>query len=237
MVFEERLTNLIPSGANLHGIYSLKESPNVTIIEYDIDGVMGRSNFTKCDVETLFTKPVLVPYTSELTVSGLYQYISDKYHLGLVEGIDYLPNSSMVSQSGLVQSFGLETTSYGYKGSIPVLIVEPTSVVLLGNKDIRGYDLSSSLEQVRIQQKLGWKVFSFDGKMFSGYVLSITFRNKVIEYLGSDVSGELIDDLGYGYIEKSFNDGLSDLLILRTPMGRSYFIRFSSTRGDIPQVK
>lgn len=237
MTFNELLSTCVPEGANYRGAYVLPETQTETLIEYDIDGVVGVYHFTKLALNDYFKVPVVIETEKPLTTSEIFKRIEAKFHLGLEEGVDYLSNGVTVSPSAMVQRLSVLPTSYGYTGSIPVLVVSGKNNLTCNDKirSVRNADVDDSIAVSKLRLKLGWKVFESKGKLFNGYMISITFRELLKQHL-SDVDLDLVDDLIYGHVEKAFNDGLSDLIMVRTPKARLYLIRFSAQQGDVPNL-
>lgn len=237
MTFNELLSTCIPEGANYHGSRALPESPDRTVVEYDLDGVVGIKHFTKLPLNDYFKVPVVFESDKAVDQAEIFKHIEDKFHLGLEEGIDYITGDVLVSPSTLVKNLPILSTSYGYTGSIPVLVVSGKNNLTCNDKirDVRTADVDDSLAVSKVRLKLGWKVFESKGKLFSGYMISITFRELLKQHL-TGVEQELVDDLIYGHVENAFNDGLSDLITLRTPKARLYVIRFNTQLGDVPNL-
>lgn len=235
MTFNELLSTCIPEAANYHGVYNLPEDPTTTVIEYDVDGVTGILHFSKLLLNDYFKSPVVIESDKAISTTDIYKQIEAKFHLGLEEGVDYLAGDATVSPSTMVMRFSVLTSSHGYTGSIPVLVVSGKNNLTCNDKirDVRAADVTPSLAVSKMRLKLGWKVFESKGKLFSGYMISITFRELLKQHL-TGVEQGLVDDLLYGHVEMAFNDGLSDLVMIRTPKARVYLVRFSGQKGDIP---
>lgn len=237
MTFNELLSTRVPEGANYHGTYNLPEDSSTTVVEYDLDGALGILHFRKLLINDYFKSPVVIESDKPISTSDVWKKIEAKFHLGLEEGIDYAAGGSTVSPSAMVLRFSLLDTSLGYMGSIPVLVVSGKNNLTCDVKirDVRAADVDPSLDVSKMRLKLGWKVFESKGKLFSGYMISITFRELLKEHL-TGVDQELVDDLLYGHVEMAFNDGLTDLVMIRTPKARLYLVRFSGQMGDVPNL-
>lgn len=237
MTFNELLSTRVPEGANYHGTYNLPEDSSTTVIEYDMDGVLGILHFRKLLINDYFKSPVVIESDKAISTSDIWKKIEAKFHLGLEEGVDYIADGSTVSPSAMVLRFSVLDTSRGYVGTIPVLVVSGKNNLTCNAKirDVRTADVNPSLDVSKMRLKLGWKVFESKGKLFSGYMISITFRELLKEHL-TGVDKELVDDLLYGHVEMAFNDGLTDLVMIRTPKARLYLVRFSGQMGDVPNL-
>lgn len=228
---------LVPMGGNYHGSYVLDENDRVTVVEYDIEGEPRRLLFDKIEITPFFKTPTIIPVEETITKNEVYDFLNRKYNLGLVKGLDYLDSDELLSPSYLTDSMVIERKSLGYYGSIPVLITSVKNNLTVNGKirDVRLADVGNKMIVSKIRLRLGWKVFETKGKLFNGYMLSVRLRELLKDHL-SQFDEEDVEDVLQGHVEKTFNDGLSDVVLLRTPKARLYPIRFSASLGDLPKV-
>lgn len=234
--YEESIIEALPNGSVFIGFKESKEKDK-SIVEFSIDNTLYESIVDKIKLNTYFSLPIVISFKDkELTLEEVYEIINEKYKLGLVKDKDYIIEDNNTLSEGNI-SLPISENSIGYTGYIPVLIVKTNKNIIPDgdNRDLRGVDINYFFKEKKIQSKLAYKLFStIEGNLFSGNILTTTFRTLISDYL-KDFEEEYVNDIINSHIEKFFSDGLSDIIALRTPKGYLYFIRFRSYKDDLPR--
>ena len=232
--FEDRVKDSLPEGSIYYGVVD-STNPSVLIVEYELNGTVNRGQVKKINLSDNLIDPVQVKYVDGMTYEQLYEKLNTMFDLGLEPEVDYVHKGEIPFTESVMLSMNVKDDSYGYFGTIPVFLYRGNRNLVMDDyqRDLRGLSIHYLLEDRRIQSKLSYKVFTSEGKMFTSSILTMAAKAVLREYLnGFDKT--LVEDLVNGYIEKAFNDGLSDMVAMRTQKGYLYFLRFSSRIGDLP---
>lgn len=234
--FEDRIKESLPEGSIYLGVTEIRED-DVTVFQFNLNNDLCQGSVKRTDLNSYFINPVIVKYEDGMTYEDLYKTINQRYGLGLIKDIDFDNTDGLDIVKNEIISLGVLPSSYGYTGAIPIYLYKTmTNIITDGtNRNLEGVDMSTFFVDKIIQSKLGYKVFtSTSAKLFTGSLISLVFKNKIKNYL-KEIDPTYVDDLINGYIEKSFSDGLSDIVSLRTQKGYLYHIRFQSSIADLPK--
>lgn len=234
MSFKEQLIQKLSPNQTFVKVFA-KDSDN-TVVDLLEDNLPKRYLLEKKDIKTFFSKPPVLSLPVGSTANDLYNAFSERFGLGLVKGVDYDDGSLLA----LYRDFQYVTLtmsfdSLGYKGSIGVL-VNDIQFTLQGKleRNLNGADQHYLFSNGRVRAYLCSKVFTSTVNLFSSNKLSRQFVSELQAQIKEALDIDFRYELEAGMAIGRFNDGLSDLILFRTSSGYEYFLRFSSSVGDLP---
>lgn len=237
-LFKERILEALPKGSEIKEIYNDEDGLFNTVIEYLLDGILYKTKLVKINLSPLFTDNFIIPFKENLTVKDVFENINNYFDLGMVCGLDYPDDNTKVSIGR--SYFEFSKYSIGYYGSIPVVITDPSKHLTSDNTINKTVELENFKEYLntnKLKTLLSTIVFSFEGKMFNKEFPSLSFREYIKNTLRSKgIEKNIISELDDGFFIKVFNDGLTDIGLLKIANGNVYPIRFVSTKGDLPRI-
>lgn len=236
--YEDVLKSRLPEGIIYYGV---KEpiGDDFILIEYLDNGIVEQRKINKINLNDHYSKRVEVQFVKGMTYEDLYELLSDRYGLGLVNEIDYVLRGEIEFDDILLLTLPIAATSYGYKGSFSFyLYKDPYGSITNGwaRKDFRDLSFRFTEGSRGLQSKLSSKLFVSDKQMFTANILTMNAKDVMRSHLrGCDRA--LIEDAVNGYATSIFNDGLSDVVIFTTQLNHTYAARFKSSKGDLPVIK
>lgn len=235
-LFKERISESLPKGSEIKEIYNDEDNQFNTIIEYLLDNTLYKTKLVKINLSPLFVDNFIVPFREDLTVKDVFDNINSYFDLGMVCGLDYPDDETKVNIGR--NHFEISKYSIGYYGSIPVVITDPSKHLTSENTINKTVELEHFKEHLninKIKTLLSTTVFSFEGKMFNKKFPSLSFREYIKNTLKEKgIEESTITEIDNGFFIKVFNDGLTDIGLLKTPNNNIYPIRFVSIKGDLP---
>lgn len=241
MTFKESVIASLPEGVKLNRIYSL--GLYRTAVETRQDNVQTEWVMEKINIADFFSVIPFMVVDTQVTYAEVYEYISNKFNLGLVSGIDYFNNETIVvgDERQYVQLPIMED-SYGYFGITGCYLVKPGTTMMtpMGERDLTQCSQSEFNVEVRVKTTLAGAILSDpdNGLLF----IENRFTGKMIKLIKDVLNRQFPDgqsvitdsDLRQGVITNVINDGLTDIAVFRLLNGNVIFIRFSSIEGDLP---
>lgn len=241
MTFRESVIASLPEGVELNRIYAL--GPYRTAVETRQDNVQTEWVMEKINIADFFSVIPFMVVDTQVTYAEVYEYISNKFNLGLVSGIDYFNNETIVvgDERQYVQLPIMED-SYGYFGITGCYLVKPGATMMtpMGQRDLTQCSQSEFNVEVRVKTTLAGAILSdpdngllFIEDRFSGKMIKLI--KDVLNQQFPDGQSVITDsDLRQGVITNVINDDLTDIAVFRLLNGNVIFIRFSSLAGDLP---
>lgn len=241
MTFRESVIASLPEGVELNRIYAL--GPYRTAVETRQDNVPSEGIMEKINIGDLFSTIPFMVVGNQVTYAEIYEYVSNKFNLGLVSGIDYFNGETIIveDQRQYVQLPIMED-SYGYFGSMGCYLVKrgTTMSTEMEQRDLTQCSQSVFNLEVRVKTTLAGTIFTDpdNGLLFIENRLSGKLIKLIKDTLnkqfpdGQDVVSD--SDLRQGVVTHLINDGLTDIAVFQLLNGKPVFIRFSSLKGDLP---
>lgn len=241
MTFRESVIASLPEGVELNRIYAL--GPYRTAVETRQDNVQSEGIMEKINIGDLFSTIPFMVVDNQVTYAEVYEYISNKFNLGLVSGIDYFNGDTIIieEQRQYVQLPIMED-SYGYFGTMGCYLVKrgTTMSTEMEQRDLSQCSQSIFNLDVRVKTTLAGTILTDpdNGLLFVENRLSgkmIKLIKDVLSNQFPDGQGVVTDsDLRQGVVINLINDGLTDIVVFQLLNGTPIFIRFSSIEGDLP---
>lgn len=241
MTFRESVIASLPEGVELNRIYAL--GPYRTAVETRQDNVQSEGIMEKINIGDLFSTIPFMVVDNQVTYAEVYEYISNKFNLGLVSGIDYFNGDTIIieEQRQYVQLPIMED-SYGYFGAMGCYLVKrgTTMSTEMEQRDLSQCSQSIFNLDVRVKTTLAGTILTDpdNGLLFVENRLSgkmIKLIKDVLSNQFPDGQGVVTDsDLRQGVVINLINDGLTDIAVFQLLNGTPIFIRFSSIEGDLP---
>lgn len=237
--FKDAVVAKLPKGHTYVRMYSTCSEE--TAVEVLHNGVPKTLTMPKINISKLFLNlPVFFVGSTE-TFNDLYKGISDKYGLGLVNGIDYYdPNKVEPTEFMRYVDLPLLKDSHGYYGSIRCYVIKGTKGITSPGiqKDLTnvGQDIGTALMRLRSYGMCS--VHTDRRPIFIRNRLSVGFIDSIVNKIESNGEANLASYCRTALIQAVvidyLNDGLSDLILLRLDTDETLFIRFKSEKGDLP---
>lgn len=236
MTFKEQVLKALPEGHEFTAIFS--KSSEATMVKTRYEGRVYELTMPKVNINTLFSKTIVIPVGLDETFDDVYRRISERFGLGLVKGVDYY-NANKVNPLNVLQYYSLPILrdSYGYFGAINCFLTHASTSLstILEYRDLTGVDQAYITKDMWTRTMLVSEIYSCDTPMFLEDGLSPGFARYLSDKLGSRSSIKP-DRLARGKVIDLINDDLSDILVLRLINGMEYLIRFQSESGDLPAI-
>lgn len=241
--FKDEVINRIPKGHRFVDMTSVSETE--TVVETVKDAIRHTLSMDKVNLSDYFFKLPTISLSSSGTYNDLYAKISDYYGLGLINGVDYYDSKAVKpTQEARYVELPINHNSHAYYGLIRCYV---TTDVFGGISSdvVRDLSLTSHdhlLMSIKIRHYLMGSVFSLTSDMFIGDKLSAEFINHIVSDMYGNIDIEYVneyqDKLTQAVVVDCFNDGLSDLVLIKIPNDLNpIFIRFSSQLDDLPIIK
>lgn len=237
--FKDEVVKRLPVGHRFVRIYP--SSNRESIVETVKDAIKQTLRMKKVDLASYFSQFPTFSVRETETFNDLYKRISARYGLGLEMNLDYY-DSRPVRPTSVTQyvELPIKADSYGYYGVIRCNVILDA---LAGDNVTVKRDATETTSQtqfnyLKVRTYFMSKPFTTDLPLFVEDRLSVPF----IEAITADMDREVYFGwsdfykgiLAEAVIEDVFNDGLSDILVVRTHKDIPFFIRFS---GELPLIK
>lgn len=234
--FKEQVIEALPQGHEFSDIYS--KTPEFSIVKTRYRGRVYELTMGKLDLSSLFQRLTVVPVGLDETYNDVYNRISERYGLGLVHGVDYY-NGALVHPLDSLRfvSLPLLPDGYGYCGTIDCFLVHSSSTLAtcLSIRDLTEVDQKYITRDLWTRTVLVSHVYTSNEHMFTEDRLSISFAQLLYNKL-KDRSSLGLEVLLKAKVVDLLNDDLSDIMVILTPNGSEYLVRFQSTNGDLPEI-
>lgn len=237
--FKDAVVAKLPAGYKYVRMYStcLEESA----VEVLHNGSPKTLSMSKVDISTYFLKPPVFFVGSSEIYNDLYKEISERYGLGLVDGIDYYDaNPIEATETMRYVDMPILKDSYGYYGFIRCYVIKGTKGISSPSieKDLTTDPVGLGMSLMRLRVYGMTYVHADRRPIFIKNRLSVGFIDSIvgkIEKAGEKgLANYSRDVLIQAVVIDYLNDGLSDLILLRLKNGETVFIRFKSEKGDLP---
>lgn len=237
--FKDEVVKRLPVGHRFVRIYS--SSNRESIVETVKDAIKQTLRMKKVDLTSYFSQFPTFSVRETETFNDLYKRISARYGLGLEMNLDYY-DSRPVRPTSVTQyvELPIKADSYGYYGVIRcnVILDALAGDNVTVKRDVTETTSQSQFNYLKVRTYFMSKPFTTDLPLFVEDRLSVPF----IEAITADMDREVYFGwsdfykgiLSEAVIEDVFNDGLSDILVVRTHKDIPFFIRFS---GVLPLIK
>lgn len=239
--FKSDVISKLPANYTFVDMFSINGSEtNITV---KINGITTNLIMPKVDIGKWFINPVVLTVDRYTTYDQLYNRVSELFGLGLIKGIDYFNQELVgVPEHALTVSLPILENSHGYFGSINCLVLDSkkTFNTDLQVRNVKEFNQAFVMMQLRMKTFLSSNIFRIRTPTFQGYRLTIEFVNLLVkdfdEMFGQGYKEMYRDEFLYGTVTKVFNDGLTDICVLTSMSGESFFIRFGELYGNLPDV-
>lgn len=243
MTFKDRLFASLPKGTELIRMYSLGETR--TVVETCREGVPRNSIMAKISINDLFNTIPFMVIEEQTTHNEIYEYLSKKYSLGLVHGLDYLDDEIVVvGEERTYVQLSILNDSPGYYGSFGCYLVKQgtTLATSMTSRELTGFSQEELNQTVKVKTTLSGTLLQSSGEypLFDGCALSVGMVELIMSVInkvfpaGQTVFSPL--DLYHGNVIDLINDGISDIAVFKTGNDKVIFLRFSSSLGDLPVI-
>ncbi|EBV8434208.1 hypothetical protein AVA65_08155 [Salmonella enterica subsp. enterica serovar Minnesota] len=230
----ELLSKQLPNGAQITGAVSVSETESTVLVK--IGNAKNQFNLPKSDIGYRYPQgATTLTVTQDCTYRTAMQKLSDRDRLFLLPGVDFenanTPLEFDANGKGETALVILDD-SIMYTGSLKVNLVLSDKVLATNPTPF-----SLPLNYERVALALVRKVFTVKGNVFTGNQLTKAFCQNIIEYLNSfnfSLYKDALTQMQQGEVLSVHNDGVSDILTLRSLSGICYLIRFKTHDGDAP---
>lgn len=239
--FRDAVIAKLPKSCTFVRMYSTcSEETHIEVLK---DGKPLVLSMSKVNISDYFYKTPVFFIGAKKTYNDLYKMISDKYGLGLVDGIDYY-DANVIEPTENMQYVEMPVLkdSYGYYGDIRCYIVKGTDGITSPaiEKDLSGEGSDLGLSLVRLRAYGMTSVHTDKRPIFVKNRLSVGFIDSIVGKIEKNGETSLAsycrDVLIQAVVIDNINDGISDLILLRLKSGETLFIRFKSEKGDLPTI-
>ena len=172
-----------------------------------------------------------------ITVKEVLALLSQRDGLFMLPGVDYENSSRPVEMDDNGKgelSFTVLKDSIVYMGGIKIKLVLAEKAL---TTNVKPFTLPLAYEKIALA--LVRKVFTVPGPVFTGNQLTHAFCEAVIDDLVSfnfALYDNALEEMQQGEVVSVHNDGISDILTLRSQSGINYLIRFKTTADDVPAL-
>lgn len=240
--FKDDVASRLPAGHTLIRMYSTGETE--TSVETLQGTVKQTFIMTKVDITPWFSRIPTISLKADATHNELYALLSDVYSLGLRESIDYY-NTSPVEPTLVAKYIELPILkdSHGYTGMIQCRVIQDDFGAITGHveRDLTQVDMLEPFTRLRIRNYLAGNLFTYALPIFIDDRLSMGFIDYVSSISYDELGGIgptlLRNELIQCVVVDVFNDGISDIMILKTESSELVFLRYVSVPGDLPVIK
>lgn len=239
--YNQELLNCLPKGADIVQISLNPLNSQQLIVNYKYNDkeyqvIPDRINLLE---KIKYRQGFLFYFEEGMTVNFLYELLSTRHELGLIEGEDYESQPELVSFQSKVM-LPIRPLSLRYlPTSLPIELVMKNEV-FIGDESMRNLlnvDCNPFKDSLR-KRLLQLGTFLMDGRSivcFNKNHLSPDFVGMIISKAA--IKDEtLIQELLYSKAIGVINDGLSDVVIMSGPNVIHYLIRFISNKNDLPKL-
>lgn len=239
MTLKDQLITDLPEGHEFVRVYAIDQYR--TIVETLVNGTGQEGLLSKISIDEFFSAVPFMVVETQVTYNEVYDFLSRKFNLGLVQGVDYFNNETIiVGDERTYVSLPILADSYGYYGNLGCYLVQSgnTLATQMVSRDLTAYPQTLLNQDVKLRTTLCSTIFRLNGKLFlenrltSGFVKLIWDTVTVNFPDGQDYLTQR--DLVQGVVTNMFNDGLSDIIALKLYNGEVVLIRFASIPGDLP---
>lgn len=230
----ELLSKQLPATAQITGAVSVSETESTILVK--ISGVKNQFNLPKTDIGNRYPhRATTLTVSRTCTYRDAIQKLSDRDRLFLLGGVDYDNATTRLEfdENGRGEiALAILDDSIIYTGAIKVNLVLAEKALTTNTEP---FALPLSYERVALA--LVRKVFTVKGNVFTGNQLTKAFCQAVVSHLntfGFPLYKDALEQMQQGEVLSVHNDGVSDILTLRTLSGICYLIRFKTHAEDAP---
>lgn len=232
----ELLGKQLPGVWQITGAISVDDTESMILVKQG--PTKSQFKLPKSDIALRYpNSATTITVESGATFKDVLAKLSNRDGLFLLPGVDYenSPQPVEFDSNGKGEvSFVVLSDSIVYTGGIKVNVVLSEKALVTNTK---AFTLPLAYEKIALA--LVRKVFTVNGQVFTGNQLTKAFCKTVIDYLASfnfELYDKALEEMQQGEVLSVHNDGVSDILTLRTQSGISYLIRFKTKSDDTPAL-
>lgn len=240
--FKDDVSARLPAGHSLIRMYSTGSTE--TNVETLKGSVKHTFTMSKVDVSSWFIKAPTLSLREDATYNDLYALISETYGMGLVEGVDYY-DVRPLNVSAVKQYYDLPILkdSYGYRGNIRCFALNNvfSGIDNQVQRNLIDVENIEDITRLKIRNYLAGTLSTYNRPIFIDNRLSIGFIDHIssasYDELGPIGPALLREELILSTVVDAFNDGISDIAVLKTASDELTFLRYLSVEDDVPSIK